>query len=83
MGLGTSLFLIAVGAILRFAVSVSAHGVNVHTIGVILMVVGLVGFVISLGWIASNSSRNRATAPRGDYPQPPVRETVRETEPRY
>jgi hypothetical protein len=78
MGLGTSLFLIAVGAVLRFAVSVSTHGVNVHTIGVILMIVGAVGFCISLAWLASSSSRNQATAPRGDVPP-----TMRDTEPRY
>jgi hypothetical protein len=50
MGIGTSLFLIAVGAILDFAVSVDTHsqGVNLHTIGVILMVVGAIGAVLSL-----------------------------------
>ena len=40
MGFGTGLFLVAVGAILRFAVDVQTNGFNVHTIGVILMVVG-------------------------------------------
>jgi hypothetical protein len=48
MGVGTSLFLIAVGAVLRFAVSVTTSGFNIHTIGVILMIVGAVGLVISL-----------------------------------
>ncbi len=48
MGLGTSILLIAVGAILRFAVSVTTTGFNLHTIGVILMVVGAIGFVVSL-----------------------------------
>ena len=51
MGIGTSLVLIAIGAILRFAISVSAHGFSVHTIGVILMIVGVVGLVISLLWV--------------------------------
>lgn len=51
MGLGTSIFLIAVGAILRFAVSVSTSGFNLHTIGLILMIVGIVGLVISLVWL--------------------------------
>jgi hypothetical protein len=40
MGVGTSLLLIAVGAILDFAVKVQEEGVNLHTIGLILMVVG-------------------------------------------
>jgi Domain of unknown function (DUF6458) len=48
MALGTSLFLIAVGAILRYAVSDSIEGIELGTIGLILMVVGVVGMVISL-----------------------------------
>jgi hypothetical protein len=51
MALGTSLFLIAVGAVLRFAVSVSTRGFSIHTIGVILMIVGGVGLIISLLWV--------------------------------
>jgi protein-S-isoprenylcysteine O-methyltransferase Ste14 len=51
MGIGTSIFLIAVGAILRFAVSVHASGFSIHTIGVILMVVGVIGLLISLLWM--------------------------------
>ena len=48
MGLGTSMVLIAVGAILRFAVTVTTTGFNLHTIGVILMIVGAVGLVLSM-----------------------------------
>jgi hypothetical protein len=48
MGLGTSIFLIAAGAILDFAVSVNAPGFNIHTVGVILMVVGAVGLLLSM-----------------------------------
>jgi len=48
MGVGTSIVLIAVGAILRFAVSVTASGFNIHTIGVILMIAGAVALVLSL-----------------------------------
>jgi sulfite exporter TauE/SafE len=48
MGLGTSMFLIAVGAILDFAVNVSTPGFNIHTVGVILMVVGVIGLVMSM-----------------------------------
>lgn len=57
MGVGTGLFLIAIGAVLRFAVSVTTSGFNIHTIGVILMIVGAVGLVISFffwsSWVAS------------------------------
>jgi hypothetical protein len=48
MGVGSSIVVFAVGAILRFAVSVSSTHFNVQTIGVILMIVGAVGFVVSL-----------------------------------
>ena len=48
MALGTSLFLIAVGAILRYAVSDSLEGVDLPTIGLILMVIGIIGLLISL-----------------------------------
>jgi hypothetical protein len=48
MQIGTSIFLIAVGAILRFAVHASTTGFSIHTAGVILMVVGAVGLVVSL-----------------------------------
>lgn len=48
MGIGVSLFLLAVGAILTFALEVSAEGLNLNTVGVILMIVGAVGFLFSL-----------------------------------
>jgi hypothetical protein len=48
MGIGTSLFLIAVGAILYFAVDASISGLEITTVGIILMVVGILGLVISL-----------------------------------
>ena len=57
MTVGTSLFLIALGAILRFAVSVSTKGFNIHTIGVILMVVGVIGLILSLFWMTTWSRR--------------------------
>lgn len=49
-GIGASIVIFAVGAILDFGVYVSPyqHGFNIHTIGVILMIVGVVGFVLSL-----------------------------------
>lgn len=49
MGIALSLLMIAAGAILNFAVTVhNSHGVNWHTIGVILMAVGGLGFIASL-----------------------------------
>ena len=64
MGLGTSIFLIAVGAILRFAVSVSTTGFNIHTIGLILMIVGIVGLVISLLWMTVWADRRQTRVVR-------------------
>ena len=48
MTLGTSLFLIAVGAILRFAVTTSVSGIDLQVVGLILMIVGVIGLAISL-----------------------------------
>lgn len=76
MGIGVSLILIAVGAILTWAVEATASGVNIQTIGVILMVVGGVGLVISLvfwsscGTWAPGGSRRRTTT---TYDEPPPR----------
>ena len=63
MGLGTSLFLIAVGAILKFAITTTAHGVNINTIGVILMIVGAVGLIISLFYMTMWADRRRHAVP--------------------
>ena len=48
MTIGTSLFLLAVGAILKFAVSDEVSGVDLSTVGVILMIVGVIGLLLSL-----------------------------------
>ena len=48
MRIGSSLFLIAVGAILYFAVTATLVGIDIQTVGLILMVIGVIGFVLSL-----------------------------------
>ena len=58
MYIGTSIFLIALGAILKFAVTASVAGISLETVGVILMVVGILGLVLSLFW-ASMAGRRR------------------------
>ncbi len=76
MGLGASLFLIAIGAILAFAVHVTNHtGINIHTVGVILMIVGGVGFLASLVFWSSWGARG---VPRGGVDRTVVRERDRE-----
>lgn len=69
MRVGTSLLLIAVGAVLRFAVHVTARGFSLHTIGLILMIVGVVGLCISLVWMGAWSGdrrRRRYVDPRNN-----------------
>jgi hypothetical protein len=53
MRIGASLVLIALGAILKFAVTTSVRGVDLSTVGVILMIVGAVGLLISLALLAT------------------------------
>lgn len=65
MTIGTSLFLIAVGAILKFAVTASVAGIDLQTVGVILMVIGVIGLVIGL-LLMLNASRR--TPPSGGVP---------------
>jgi hypothetical protein len=65
MGIGTSIFLIAVGAILKFAVTASVSGISLATVGVILMIVGVVGLLISLFfWTRATDRRREATVVR-------------------
>jgi hypothetical protein len=47
MSMGVSMFLVAVGAILTFALRASMKGINLGVVGVILMAVGILGFVVS------------------------------------
>lgn len=77
MGLGASVILIAVGAILRWAVSATTSGINLQTVGLILLIVGGIGFVISLLWMALYADRSTppypgppGPGPGGGYPQP-------------
>ena len=64
MGIGTSLFLIAIGAILYFAVDATVSGLEITTIGLILMVVGVIGLLISLFMLSSARRRGDATVVR-------------------
>jgi hypothetical protein len=65
VSLGASLFLIAVGAILHFAVTATLAGIDIQVVGTILMVIGVIGFAISLWFYFAN----RRTAP-GPPPPP-------------
>jgi len=60
MGITAGLLLTAVGAILIWGVDATVSGLNIHTIGAILMIVGIVGFVISLFFWSSWGGFNTA-----------------------
>lgn len=76
MGIGVSIFLIAVGAILAWAVDVTTKGLDLNMVGVILMVVGVLGLLLSLifwsSWGGVGGWR-RETVYRDDpYNRPPM-----------
>ncbi|MGH3744411.1 MAG: DUF6458 family protein [Mycobacteriales bacterium] len=48
MGIGVGILLIAIGAIMDFAITVNGRGFNIHTVGLILMIVGVVGILLEL-----------------------------------
>jgi len=62
MGIGVSIFLIALGAILAFAVEVTFSGLDLQTVGLILMIVGAIGLVASLLFWSSFSPYGRRGA---------------------
>ncbi len=72
MGIGSALFLIAVGAILYFAVDADVSGIEISTVGIILMVIGVIGLLISLFFLGEWRRRNRTVIE--DRPVPRDRE---------
>jgi signal transduction histidine kinase len=65
MGIGVSVFLLAVGAILAFAVDVTTEGIDLNMVGIILMIVGALGLIISLIMLSSiNTRRERDSVVR-------------------
>jgi heme/copper-type cytochrome/quinol oxidase subunit 2 len=68
MTIGTSILLIAVGAILKYAVTAHVSGIDLQTVGVILMLVGILGLILSLlyTFVWSDRARARSAAPYDD-----------------
>lgn len=58
-GIGVSLFLVALGAVLYWAVSVEAEGFSINTIGLILLIVGIIGLVLTLIMTASTAETRK------------------------
>jgi uncharacterized membrane protein len=65
MTVGVSLFFIAVGAILAFAVTASVAGIDLQTLGWILMFVGVLGLI--LGLVLMNRGRTTRPPPAGGF----------------
>ncbi len=61
MSIGASIFLLVIGAILTFAVNVSTEGFNINTVGIILMVAGVIGLLLSLLFWSNFSPYRRRT----------------------
>ncbi|HEU0249583.1 MAG TPA: DUF6458 family protein [Solirubrobacteraceae bacterium] len=73
MTYGSSLLLIAIGAILRYAVTATVSGIDLQVVGLVLMIVGIVGLVLSL-WFGVWAGRREV---------PPVEREVRDRDLRY
>jgi hypothetical protein len=71
MGLGASIFLIAVGAILAFAVTAEVSGLDIQVVGWILMVAGGLGLLVSLIFWNSWGGWRRGPYDGGPPPPPP------------
>ena len=73
MGIGLSVFLIALGAIFRYAVTDAIPGVELGTVGTILMIAGVIGLLVSLIYTMMWTRRDRAVvAPDRGYAAAPV-----------
>jgi len=76
MGIGVGLILAAVGAVLAFAVDATVSGVNIHTVGWILLIVGIVGILLSLvfwsSWAGPGRYATRRTAVVDETPAGPT-----------
>jgi hypothetical protein len=87
MTIAGAIFLIAVGAILRYATNIHVKGISIDTIGLILMIAGVAGLILSLFWEFMWADRARAR--RREAVEEPIdpqdREVVRQRElpPRY
>jgi hypothetical protein len=79
MRIGVSLFLIAVGAVLKFAVTKQISGVSIDVVGVIMMIVGAVGLLLTLILMSTRRRTDVVYGPNGvSYVEP-----VNQVDPRY
>jgi hypothetical protein len=71
MQIGTSILLIAIGAVLRYAVTDTLSWINIQTVGLILMIAGIIGLIISLLYMALWADRTRTSRDPYVDPRPP------------
>ena len=71
MTIGTSIVLIAAGAILKYAVTAHVSGIDIQTVGTILMIVGILGLILSLLYTFLLNDRHKPSS--GDYDSPTQR----------
>jgi hypothetical protein len=71
--IGTSIFLIATGAVLRYAVTGSVSGVRIHVVGLILIIVGVLGLILSLLYAFLIARPRRRTVDDDYYANRPTR----------
>lgn len=71
MTIGASIFLIALGAILKYAVNATVSGIEIQTIGLILMIAGAIGLIIGL-FLLTQTNRRRPVAYDDAPPRDPV-----------
>jgi hypothetical protein len=83
-GTGASIFVIAVGAILRYATNLNVQGVSIDTVGLILMIAGAAALILSLlqFFVLSDRARRREALVDNRREVPPVEER-RDLPPRY
>jgi hypothetical protein len=75
MTIGTSIVLIAAGAILKYAVTADVSGIDIQTVGTILLLVGILGLILSLIYtFAWSDAARRRRAPDPYDPPPPPRD---------
>ncbi len=69
MGIGTSILLIAIGAILKYAINADIEGVEIDTVGTILLIIGIIGLLIAVLYTFVLSDRRSGREPVDDVPR--------------
>jgi Zn-dependent protease with chaperone function len=71
MTIGTSILLIAIGAVLKWAVTAHTNGFNIQTAGIVLLIVGVIGLILSLLYTFAWSRRDTVYDDRAVRREPP------------